>query len=179
MQTLNVVGRSQLQPPQTHWRDHLCELLGQTPRRLGPWAELGLYGALCCLADAGEPRLTPEASLILGSRRGPSTATLTALQQMHDDLPMPLTFLQTQPSQLLALLAAQWQWRGQACFFAATSATDLLTLAQLQSGAAGVLLGWVDEADGGISQWLRLHPNSPARHDWTTSVQAWSAAAAA
>jgi hypothetical protein len=92
---------------------------------------------------------------------------------MQNDLPMPLTFLQTQPSQLLALLSAQWNWRGNACFFAATAPQALLTLARAQMGSGGVLLGCVDESDGGSSQWLRLRPNSPEKYEFASSFAAW------
>jgi len=173
MKPVAITGRSLLTPPPAGWHEHLAQLLGKAPRRIGPWAELGLYGALLCLADAAETRLPADACLILSSRQGPSVATHSALQQMQNDLPMPLTFLQTQPSQLLALLAAQWNWRGNACFYAATAPQALLTLARAQMGSGGVLLGCVDESDGGSSQWLRLRPNCPEKYEFASSFAAW------
>lgn len=153
-----IQGRCLASPPPPDWRERLAVILGAKPRRIGNWAELGLYGALSCLADAGETTLPPEALLVLGSRRGTYVPTGQVLEQMRDDLPMPLTFLQTQPSQLLALLAAQMRWRGHAEFIAGGSPQSLLCLAGAQSGSAGILLGWVDEMDGGCTQWLRLKP---------------------
>lgn len=156
MTTFTVQGRS-LAPLPPDWRERLAAMLGAKPRRIGNWAELGLYGALSCLAEAGERELPPGALLLLGSRRGTYVPTGQVLEQMRDDLPMPLTFLQTQPSQLLALLAAQMRWRGQALFIAGGSPEALLRLAAAQSGSAGVLLGWVDE-ESASSHWLRLRP---------------------
>jgi hypothetical protein len=158
MKTFAISGRSIAVPPPADWREQLTRMLGTKPRRIGTWAELGLYGALCCMADAGETLLPQDAQLWLGSRRGTYAATATVLDQLRDNLPMPLAFLQTQPSQLLALLAAQLGWKGQACFVAGGMPQALLNLAAAQAGGGGLLLGWVDEMDGGSTNWLRLHP---------------------
>ncbi|HLP98928.1 MAG TPA: hypothetical protein VK149_10820 [Sideroxyarcus sp.] len=158
MTTFAIQGRCLASPPPADWREQLARMLGAKPRRIGNWAELGLYGALSCLADAGEQGLPPGALLLLGSQRGTYMPTGQVLDQMQGDLPMPLTFLQTQPSQLLALLAAQMRWRGQAAFIAGGTPQSLLQLAAAQCGNAGVLLGWVDEMEGGSSLWLRLTP---------------------
>ncbi|MDO8925817.1 MAG: hypothetical protein Q7U94_02760 [Sideroxyarcus sp.] len=159
MTTFAIQGRCLAVPPPLDWREQLAGMLGAKPRRIGNWAELGLYGALNCLAEAGEKELPPDALLLLGSQRGTYVPTGQALEQMHDDLPMPLTFLQTQPSQLLALLAVQMRWRGHAAFIAGGSPQALLKLAAAQCGSAGVLLGWLDEMEGGSSLWLRLKPS--------------------
>ncbi len=158
MTTFAIQGRCLAAPPPLDWREQLAGMLGAKPRRIGLWAELGMYGALSCLADAGETTLPQDALLVLGSARGTYSPTGQVLEQMRDDLPMPLTFLQTQPSQLLALLAAQMRWRGQAAFIAGGSPQALLQLASVQCGSAGMLLGWVDEMEGGSSLWLRLKP---------------------
>lgn len=156
MKVFSISGRCIAAPPPPEWRMHLTQMLGAKPRRIGTWAELGLYGALRCMADAGEAALPEDAILMLASRRGTYAATDLVLEQMREDLPMPLAFLQTQPSQLLALLAAQIQWKGHACFFACTEPHALLRLAAAQAGNGGVLLGWVDEMEGGSTNWLRL-----------------------
>lgn len=158
MTTFAIQGRCLAAPPAQDWRERLASMLGAKPRRIGTWAELGMYGALTCLADAGETALPQGALLMLGSKRGTYVPTGQVLEQMRDDLPMPLTFLQTQPSQLLALLAAQMRWRGHAAFIAGGSPQTLLQLASVQCGSAGMLLGWVDEMDGGSTLWLRLKP---------------------
>jgi hypothetical protein len=137
-------------------------MLGAKPRRIGTWAELGLYGALCCVADAGEKTLPQGAQLWLASRRGTYAATSIVLDQLREDLPMPLAFLQTQPNQLLALLAAQLGWHGQASFVAGAGPEALLRLASAQAGKDGLLLGWVDEMAGGETSWLRLQPSHDA-----------------
>ena len=158
MSTFVVSGSCIAAPPPTDWREQLAVMLGEKPRRIGDWAELGLYGALRCMADAGETTLPHDTVVILASEHGPHAATIAALEQMHDDLPMPLTFLQTQPGQLLALLAAQVKWHGNASFLAGTELQSMLFLAAIQAGSGGLLLGWVDEMDGGLTHWLRLRP---------------------
>ncbi len=158
MKTFAITGRCNSAPPPAGWREALCVMLGAKPRRIGNWAELGLYGALRCLSEAGEKSLSTGAQVWLGSLRGTYVATGTVLGQMQDDLPMPLAFLQTQPSQLLAMLAARMDWKGHACFVAGSNPEALLRLAAAQSGEEGLLLGWVDETEVGITNWLRLRP---------------------
>lgn len=156
MSDLIVTGRCIETPPAADWREQLARTLGEKPRRIGLWAELGLYGALRCMADAGEKALPRDAVLMVASRRGTHVATRAALDQMQDDLPMPLTFLQTQPSQLLALLAAHLAFPGNACFLAGAGLADARRLAELQAGPGGALVGWVDDTDGGATEWLRI-----------------------
>jgi hypothetical protein len=158
MKTFAITGRCNAAPPPADWREQLARMLGAKPRRIGTWAELGIYGALNCMADAGEKTLQPDAQIWLGSQRGTYAATATVLSQLGDDLPMPLAFLQTQPSQLLAMLAAKLEWKGQACFMAGSDPLALLRLAATQAGRDGLLLGWLDEMEGGTSNWLRLKP---------------------
>lgn len=157
MKAFSITGRCIAAPPPPDWREKLAQMMGAKPRRIGLWAELGVYGALQCMADAGEAVLPQNALLILVSRRGTYAATDKIIEQMRDDLPMPLAFLQTQPSQLLALLAAQMGWKGYASFVAAPELRALLRLVAAQAGNDGVLIGWVDEMDGGSTNWLRLH----------------------
>lgn len=168
-----VSGRCIAAPPPADWREHLAQLLGAKPRRIGTWAELGLYGAIRCMADADEKTLPPDAILLLSSRRGNYSAKFAALEQMRDDLLMPLTFLQTQPSQLLALLAVQLDWTGHACFFAAAQPKDMLRLAIAQAGAGGVLLGCVDEMNEGSTNWLRLRRGEIEKYDFNSAFSDW------
>lgn len=169
MKTFSVLGRCDAAPPPADWREQLAQMLGAKPRRIGTWAELGLYGALRCMQDAGEKTLPQTAQIWLGSRLGTRSATNTVLDQMREDLPMPLAFLQTQPSQLLALLAAQMGWNGQACFVAGGGMQSLLQLAAAQVGEDGLLLGWLDETDGGESKWLRLLPCDVSERGFVTA----------
>lgn len=155
MSDFTITGRCLAAPPAAGWRDELAAMLGERPRRIGIWAELGLYGALRCMADAGEAALPPDALLVLASRRGTHVPTATALEQMKDGLPMPLTFLQTQPSQVLAMLAAWLGWRGRACFIADTGMLAALRLGLVQAGSGGLLFGWVEE-EAPCSLWLRV-----------------------
>jgi hypothetical protein len=155
MITFAITGHCDATPPDD-WRDQLTAMLGANPRRIGRWAELALFGALRCMADAGETQLPDDAILVLGSRFGTHAATADAIGQMADDLPMPLIFLQTQPSQVLALLADRLHWQGHGCFLAGGTMADARRLAELQAGAGGALLGWVEDRSGGITHWLRL-----------------------
>lgn len=159
MNGMKIAGRCCETPPTEGWRDRLAQRLGERPRRIGTWAELGLYGALTCMADAGEQSLPARALLLVASRGGTAAATRAALEQMTDDLPMPTTFLQTQPSQLLAMLAARLNWQGNAGFLAGASFPELQKLAALQMGPAGALIGWIDDAGGGSTEWLRILPS--------------------
>jgi hypothetical protein len=156
MSKLIVAGHYTGAPPAADWRAQLAQLLGEKPRRIGLWAELGLYGALRCMAEAGEKSLPRDAVLLVASRGGTHAATRAALDQMQDDLPMPLTFLQTQPSQLLALLAARLDFPGNACFLAGASLAEATKLAEMQAGRGGALVGRVDDVDGGVTEWLRI-----------------------
>ena len=160
MMCFRIAGRCIADPPPTDWRDRLGARLGAKPRRIGTWAELGLYGAMECLADAGETTLSAQASLILSSQHGPVTGLRSAAEQASEDLPMPFTFLQTQPSQLLAMIAAQLSWRGDARFITHEDPQGLLRLAAVQGNQAGLLLGWVEEVGLGRSVWLRLKPDA-------------------
>ena len=78
---------------------------------------------------------------------------------------MPVIFLQTQPSQLLAALAAHLRWHGDARFITHPDPGKLLHLAAVQSQGNGLLVGWVEEAGLGYTEWLRLIPSvEPAGH---------------
>ncbi len=158
MKTFAVAGRYRATPPPDNWRELLAARLGSRPRRIGIWAELALFGALECLHDAGEYPLAAGAHVLVASRHGPVSATREVFTQARDDLPMPLVFLQTQPSQMLAVLAAHLGWSGNACFICNPQFDASLRLAAAQCGEPGVLLGWVDEAAAGLTSWLRLRP---------------------
>jgi hypothetical protein len=160
MGVYHISARFVARPPVNDWREQLAVRLGGRPRRLGRWAELGLYGALECLDIDGESTLTHCSALVLSSQHGPVGAMRSALAQAREDLPLPLTFLQTQPSQLLAALSAQLRWCGDARFIAHANPLRVLALALVMtvSRDGGLLLGWVDELETESSIWLRLRP---------------------
>lgn len=85
-----------------------------------------------------------------------------ALAQARESLPLPLAFLQTQPSQLLAALSAQLRWCGDARFVTNPNPLTVLALALViaDSHADGLLVGWVNELDIESSYWLRLEPST-------------------
>jgi len=159
-----VQGRCVTDPPPADWRERLIARLGHRPRRLSNWIELALYGMLTCLDDAGETSLPDNARLVLSSQRGTAAATLQAIAQCKEGLTMPFTFLQTQPGQCVATLAATMGWCGNGSFIASTGLESLLQLAAAEEAAGlatgGLLIGWVDDVDVVRSQWLRLLPSS-------------------
>jgi hypothetical protein len=159
---LKITGRFHAAPPVADWREQLAVRLGARPRRVGTLTELALYGATACLDDAQETVLPSEAGILVASHQGALAATRTVLEQGCGDLPMPLTFLQTQPTQMLAVLAEHLGWTGDACFIGSLDPLDVLRLAVARRGARGILLGWVDETEQGITSWLRLCPAAGA-----------------
>ena len=166
MTTYRISARSISQSIVEDWRERLADRLGSRPRRLGRWAELGLYGALECLAVSGESTLAENAAVVLSSQYGPALAMRSALSQAREGLPMPLTFLQTQPSQLLATLSAQLHWCGDARFITHSDPLAVLALAIAGRHADGMLLGWVNELDTESSLWLRLQPDADPKGVW-------------
>lgn len=163
MTVWHIRGRSFLTPPPADWRSQLATRLGQRPRRVGRWAELALFGALRCLDSAGETTLPEETVLSVATLRGPDEALHSAVSEARDNLPLPIGFLQSQPSQLLPVLAQHLGWNGDGRCLATRDPLAALHLATAEMAfpeehlpACELLLGWVDEAAGGSSCWLRL-----------------------
>ncbi|MDB5800245.1 MAG: Beta-ketoacyl synthase [Rhodocyclales bacterium] len=159
-----VCGRSGPALPDG-WREALATLLGQRPRRIGTWAEAGLFGALSCMRDADETALPAGAILRLSSLGGPIAATLQTLQTIKEDgMAMPFAFLQSQPGQLLAIIAQAVQWQGDARIMNSRDPLALLHAACNEAGPRGVLIGWLEEAHDAATAsnfWLRLRPADP------------------
>ena len=158
MTAWRITGRFFASPPPADWRAQLATRLGQRPRRIGEWAELALFGARQCLDHAGETDLPGGALLSLSSLHGPDIALHAALEQMHDGMPMPITFLNSQPSQALPALAQYLGWQGNGRCLTTRDPLLALQLACLEAGPDGLLAGWVDEDAPGTSVWLRLSP---------------------
>lgn len=156
--TWRISGRSPETPPPADWRDRLARHLGERPRRLGIFTELALFGALETLEQAGERTLHKETVVRVCSLRGAVMAISQVLEQIRTDLPLPFSFLQSQPSQMLAALSSALGWQGDASFTLARDPIALVNLAARQALHKGMLLGWVEEENGGRSQWLRLVP---------------------
>lgn len=158
MKVWRITGRQFAMPP-ADWRAQLTTRLGQRPRRLGKWVELALWGARQCLDQAGEEQLPANALLSLSTLNGPDIALRSALaQQAVDSVPMPITFLNSQPSQALPALAQYLGWQGNGRCLTTREPSIALQLACLEAGREGVLTGWVDEGAPGKSIWLRLLP---------------------
>ena len=143
-----------IDPLPADWRERLAQRLGERPRRIGPWAELALHGALSCLDAAHEESLPAGALLRVASLSGPIAAARAATQQAQSGLPMPFTFMQSQPSQMLAALCRHLVWQGDARFIVCRDREALLQLALQESGAAGLLIGWVEEDRS--TEWWRF-----------------------
>jgi hypothetical protein len=184
MRAWRVLGRAQFQPPPADWREALARRLGQRPRRIGSWAELALFGALACLDDAGETELPSSALLSLSSWVGPETVLMSSLNELATELPMPIAFLQSQPGQVLPVLAQHLRWSGNGRCLTTRDPLDALRLACLEADpAGGFLLGWVDEVSGGKSGWLRAvaarsgaMPQTPAIFDglWSAEITSFA-----
>ncbi len=146
------------QAPAPDWREQLAARLGTRPRRLGPWAELGLYGALQCMDSKARP--ADQFALLVCSQFGPASLLQEALGQVREGLPLPHTFLQIQPNQLLATLSTQLGWRGDARCVAHPQPLTVLAaaLAMVQPSGLDVLVGWVDTHPVNTSYWLHLQP---------------------
>lgn len=151
-----VVAHVRIAPPPAGWRDALAARLGQRPRRLGGWAELALHGALACLDEAGEPTLPAGATLVVASQWGPLSAIRDIVSQSADGLPMPFSFMQSQPGLMLSALCRHLAWSGDARFVTGRDLASMVDLAETGLGAAGLLFGWVDEDRR--SDWWRVTP---------------------
>ena len=162
MNCWKITGKYNGSPPQADWRADLASRLGTRPRRIGVWAELALYGALRCMDDAGESVLPNNALLSIDSAMGPATVLLDTLKATPGELPMPISFLQSQPGLLLPVLAQHLHWSGNGRIISVRGPLLSLRLACLETSSPsdGVLVGWVEEATpnfpGGISRWLRI-----------------------
>ena len=168
MKVYRIRARCVEQPAAADWCEQLVNRLGSRPRRLGRWSELGLYGALKCLASDSQNTLTDHAALVLSSQHGPALAMRAAVLQAREDLPLPMTFLQTQPSHLLAALSAQLGWRGDARFIvhAEPLAVLALGLSIADRHSDGLLLGWVNEVEAESSLWLRMQSVADPGGGW-------------
>ena len=155
MKVWRITGR-QFAVPLEDWRAQLAARLGERPRRLGAWVELALWGARQCLDQAGENQLPAQALLTLSSLKGPDIALRNALAQAAEGVPMPITFLNSQPAQALPALGQYLGWQGNGRCLTTREPVLALLLACLEAGEGGVLAGWVDEDAPGVSVWLRL-----------------------
>lgn len=155
----HLAARIEAEPP-ADWPQQLERRLGQRLRRVGGWTLLALHGARACLDAAGEELLPPGALLCVTSRRGPVLATRESLAQAAErGLPMPFTFMQSQPSHVLATLCRQLGGAGDARFVFGPELERLQRLALLEAGPPGLLFGSVDEAVDGAppsSRWWRF-----------------------
>lgn len=157
MKVWRITGRQFAVPPED-WRAQLAARLGERPRRLGAWVELALWGASQCLDQAGENQLPAQALLTLSSLKGPDIALRNALAQAVEGVPMPITFLNSQPAQALPALGQYLGWQGNGRCLTTREPFLALLLACLEAAEGGVLAGWVDEDAPGMSVWLRLLP---------------------
>lgn len=157
MKAWHTLAHVAVDPLPPDWRDQLAARLGDRPRRIGPWAELALYGARLCLDQAREPILPIGVQLRMASLSGPKSATQSIIEQARAGLPKPFSFMQSQPSHALAVLSQHLAWQGDARFMLCGDKREVLELAQQECealDAPGLLIGWVEEDQR--TQWSRL-----------------------
>lgn len=135
-------------------RAALKQRLGQAPRRLSPFIQMALIGAL----DALQATATTEWRLALGTERG-AVDEMRELMEMHvrGEMPMPLTFINSQ-IHIVGHYLAQLSGRIQ-CVEVGDSdqnGAEIQLWHSLLSPHADTLWGWVDLAS----------PWQPARSDW-------------
>jgi len=148
-------------PPPEGWRDDLASRIGRRPRRVGVWTELAMYGARCCLDAAGEAALPAGARIRVSSQRGAWGATHAGLAQLDAGLPMPFTFMQSQPALMLAEVGRCLEWQGDASFALCREPERVLQLSKLGASREGLLFGVVEEERNGEparTEWWRLVP---------------------
>ena len=153
------VRASFTQPVPSDWRDQLVTLLGNRPRRLSTWCELGLFGALTCLQphflSTGKSALSSDIAIKLITQLGSIVASKKAIAQMRDGLPMPFTFMQTLTGQLFNALGAALGWHGDGVTTAPLN-TSMGEVALLASLKCSSLFACVDDVPAPVSAWIWL-----------------------
>ncbi len=147
-------------PIENDWGTQLTTLLGSKPRRLSRWCELGLYGALSCIRQSGQAGLSSDVAIRVYSEYATINATRMAMEQASEHLPMPFTFMQTQPCQIFNALGAAVDWHGDGCVTSSVNRQQN-EVALLQSIQQSALLAWVDEMPEPISRWIWLEESQP------------------
>lgn len=137
------------------WSAQLAILLGSKPRRLSRWCELGLFGALSCIKQSGQYDLSSDVAIRVYSEYGTVNATRIAMEQASEHLPMPFTFMQTQPCQIFNALGSAVGWHGDGSVISGINQQQS-EWALLQGINQSALLAWVDEVPEPISCWIWL-----------------------
>lgn len=148
-----------LELPLGELRAELKRVAPHPPRRLGPLAELALAGAWRCV---GNEVLPTGAGLILASRYAARAETEEALRpilELHEP-PMPVSFINTQPTTVLQALAQQFGLHGPALLVSGEleplAAALWLARNALESGAAPAVLVSVLDWEGERGQVFSL-----------------------
>lgn len=143
------------------WEKQLVTLLGSKPRRLSHWCELGLYGALSCIKQAGQTTLSSDVAIRVYSEYATIHATRMAMGQATEHLPMPFTFMQTQPCQIFNALGTAVGWHGDG-YVTSSVNRQQTEVALLQTIQHSALLAWVDEVHEPTSRWIWLEEAQPS-----------------
>ncbi|MBI2380628.1 MAG: hypothetical protein HYV16_07735 [Gammaproteobacteria bacterium] len=160
---MRLLRRDVLELPLTELRAELKRVAPNPPRRLGPLAELALAGAWRCLGDVS---LLAETGLVLASRyaaRAETEEALRSVLELHEP-PMPVSFINTQPTTVLQALAQQVGAHGPALLVSgecdALAAGMWLARNVLESGTAPAVLvsvlDWEGERGEAVSLLLAL-----------------------
>lgn len=140
--------------PGTDLRAELKQRLGQAPRRLSPFIQLALVGALDALRD----RAPADWRLAIGTARG-AMDELKELMEMHErgEMPMPLTFINSQVHIIGHYLAQL------------TGCIESVEVGDCDQGGEDMQL-WLSQhasSDHTLWGWVDVEsPWEPARSDW-------------
>ncbi len=157
-------------PIKSDWQTTLVTILGSKPRRLSLWCELGLFGALSCIHKGIQlsniPHLSNEVDIRVYTENSTIIASRLAIGQSQEHLPMPFTFMQTQPGQIFNALGAAIDWNGDGFTVSGRSLREV-EIELLRTAKSSILIGWVDEIPDLISRWIWLEKiEPPAARDW-------------
>lgn len=137
------------------WRTELISMMGGKPRRLSTWCELGLFGALSCIRTTTQASLPSVVPIRVYTESGTITTTWRAIEQNQEHMPMPFTFMQTQPSQLFNALGEVLSWNGDGATFSAKNLQEYENFALREIQQSSVL-AWVEEEPHQKSLWIWL-----------------------
>ena len=152
--TNHAIRITGLLPEHFYWYRVRLNSVAATPvYRTRTFASTGSDVSFFVFGDSGVGNAN---QLRVASLSGTVGATRTIAEQARTSLPMPFTFMQSQPSQMLAALSQHLAWQGDARFILCRDPRATLQLAQLECGAAGMLFGWVEEDR--CTEWWRLLP---------------------
>jgi hypothetical protein len=149
------INASHNAPVSESWRTQLTAMMGGKPRRLSTWCELGLFGALSFIKTTSKTFLPGVVPIRVYTESGTISTTWRAIEQNKEHMPMPFTFMQTQPSQLFNALGGALSWNGDGATFSSKNRHEYenFVLRDIQQSS---VLAWVEEDPSPKSAWIWL-----------------------